>query len=139
MLMAKLKNIPSVGHTAHLGISPVDVDPVLGSITVSMTVAAGHLAPHSFAHGGALTALADTAAGWGAWISLADYSEGLKPFLTSELKVNFVGSAKEGDELLCQARIMHAGKRTQVWDADVTHADSGKRVALFRCTQMVLA
>ena len=30
------------------------------------------------------------------------------------------------------------GKTTQVWDAVVTHKESGKTIALFRCTQMVL-
>jgi acyl-coenzyme A thioesterase PaaI-like protein len=30
------------------------------------------------------------------------------------------------------------GRTTQVWDAAVTHRESGRTLALFRCTQMVL-
>ncbi|MDQ5888793.1 MAG: hypothetical protein QG667_2087, partial [Pseudomonadota bacterium] len=30
------------------------------------------------------------------------------------------------------------GRNTQVWDAEVKHKESGKVIALFRCTQMVL-
>ena len=33
---------------------------------------------------------------------------------------------------------VHAGRTTQVWDAVVTNADTGKTLALFRCTQSVL-
>jgi len=36
------------------------------------------------------------------------------------------------------AKPVHLGKTTQVWDAIVTHRDSGKTIALFRCTQMIL-
>jgi acyl-coenzyme A thioesterase PaaI-like protein len=36
------------------------------------------------------------------------------------------------------ARAAHLGKTTQVWDAVLTHRESGRTLALFRCTQMVL-
>jgi acyl-coenzyme A thioesterase PaaI-like protein len=32
----------------------------------------------------------------------------------------------------------HGGRTTQIWDAVVTDADGGKRLALFRCTQIIL-
>ena len=38
----------------------------------------------------------------------------------------------------CVARAQHLGRTTQLWDAVVSHADSGKTIALFRCTQLVL-
>ena len=40
--------------------------------------------------------------------------------------------------LACIARPAHMGRNTQVWDATVTHRETGKTIALFRCTQMVL-
>jgi acyl-coenzyme A thioesterase PaaI-like protein len=40
---------------------------------------------------------------------------------------------------LCTARAAHLGRTTQVWDAVVTHRETGKTLALFRCTQMLLA
>ena len=49
----------------------------------------------------------------------------------------FLGTATEGT-LTCRATMPHGGRTTQVWDATVTHEESGKTIALFRCTQMVL-
>jgi acyl-coenzyme A thioesterase PaaI-like protein len=39
--------------------------------------------------------------------------------------------------LLCEATAVHGGRHTQVWDAEVS-GGSGSRLALFRCTQMIL-
>jgi acyl-coenzyme A thioesterase PaaI-like protein len=36
------------------------------------------------------------------------------------------------------ASAVHLGRTTQVWDAVVTEQGSGKTIALFRCTQMIL-
>jgi 1,4-dihydroxy-2-naphthoyl-CoA hydrolase len=38
----------------------------------------------------------------------------------------------------CVATPAHLGKATQVWDSVVTDSQTGKVLALFRCTQMVL-
>ena len=54
-----------------------------------------------------------------------------------ELKSNFLGTTLDG-QVECVARATHLGKTTQVWDATLTHAQSGRTLALFRCTQMVL-
>jgi acyl-coenzyme A thioesterase PaaI-like protein len=37
-----------------------------------------------------------------------------------------------------RATPVHLGKTTQVWDAVVTHKETGRTIALFRCTQLVL-
>ena len=58
-------------------------------------------------------------------------------FTTIELKANYLGTARDGS-IVCEATLVHGGRSTQVWDAVVSDADSGKRIALFRCTQMVL-
>ena len=71
--------------------------------------------------------------GFGCVASLPD---GARGFTTIELKTNFVGTAREG-ELVCRGRMRHGGRTTQVWDASVEDA-SGKTLALFRCTQLLL-
>jgi uncharacterized protein (TIGR00369 family) len=58
-------------------------------------------------------------------------------FTTIELKSNHLGTAREGT-VDCVATPAHLGRTTQVWDAVVTHRESGRTIALFRCTQMVL-
>lgn len=62
---------------------------------------------------------------------------GANGFTTVELKSNHLGTALEGT-LDCVAKAAHLGRTTQVWDATVTHRETGKTLALFRCTQMVL-
>jgi 1,4-dihydroxy-2-naphthoyl-CoA hydrolase len=93
-----------------------------------------HQAPNGYLHAGAVVALADTACGYGCIMSLP---EGAANFTTAELKANFIGTAPKG-HLSCEARLVHGGRTTQVWDAEVKSEESGKTIALFRCTQIIL-
>ena len=93
-----------------------------------------HLAPNSFLHAASVIALADTACGYGCVISRP---EGAMNFTTIELKSNFLGTAREGG-VGVEANLVHGGRTTQVWDAVVTAEATGKTIALFRCTQMLL-
>lgn len=98
------------------------------------TIAKHHLAPNGYLHAAAIVALADTACGYGCMVSLP---EGGTSFTTAELKTNFIGTALEG-RLTCDARLVHGGRTTQVWDAEVKSEATGKTLALFRCTQIIL-
>ena len=104
-----------------------------GSATARLTVRPELLAPNGYLHAGTIVALADTVCGFGCVGSLP---EGAYGFTTIELKTNFLGTAREGT-LLCRGRLVHGGRTTQVWDATVEDA-SGKTIALFRCTQLLL-
>jgi uncharacterized protein (TIGR00369 family) len=92
------------------------------------------LAPNGYLHAGAVIAFADTLAGYGC---VAHLPEGARNFTTVELKTNFLGTATQG-RLQGEARAVHLGRTTQVWDALVTHAEERRKLALFRCTQLVL-
>lgn len=92
------------------------------------------LAPNGYLHAATVVALADTSCGYGCFVNLPEDAEG---FTTIELKTNFLGTAREGI-IECEAKLAHGGRTTQVWDATVTAAESGKTIALFRCTQMIL-
>ena len=92
------------------------------------------MAPNGFLHAASVIALADTSCGYGC---VAALPEGAKGFTTVELKANFLGTAREG-AILCRATPVHLGRTTQVWDAVVSNEASGAKIALFRCTQMVL-
>jgi len=104
-----------------------------GSATGRLDLRRELLAPNGYLHAGAVVALADTVCGFGCVASLP---EGAYGFTTIELKTNFLGTAREGT-LLCRGRLVHGGRTTQVWDAAVEDA-SGKTIALFRCTQLLL-
>jgi 1,4-dihydroxy-2-naphthoyl-CoA hydrolase len=105
-----------------------------GYVKGRFTVARHHMAPNGFLHAASVIALADSACGYGCVVSLP---EGAGGFTTIELKSNFLGTAREGG-VLCEAKMVHGGRQTQVWDAVVTAEATGKTIALFRCTQMVL-
>lgn len=106
-----------------------------GYLRSRVKVTKKHMAPNGFMHAASVIALLDSAAGYGCRISLPEGGVG---FTTIELKSNFLGTAREGDTVLCEARLSHGGRMTQVWDAVATHQETGKTIALFRCTQMVL-
>jgi len=105
-----------------------------GCVTMEYVIRPQYLAPNGFLHAASVIALADTSAGYA---TIAHLPAGATNFTTIELKSNFIGTATEGT-LRSEARAAHQGRTTQVWDATVTHVESGKTIALFRCTQMIL-
>ena len=94
-----------------------------------------HMAANGYLHAASVIALVDSACGYGCIASLPDGASG---FTTIELKANYLGTAKEGEMVACTARLAHGGRMTQVWDAEAVNETTGKTMALFRCTQMVL-
>jgi 1,4-dihydroxy-2-naphthoyl-CoA hydrolase len=105
-----------------------------GGLVAQFEVAAKHLAPNGFLHAGSVVTLADTACGYACFAHLP---EGAQNFTTIELKSNHLGTARDG-VVVATAKAVHLGRTTQVWDAVVTSQATGKTIALFRCTQMVL-
>ncbi|HEX5738116.1 MAG TPA: PaaI family thioesterase [Hydrogenophaga sp.] len=116
----------------HLGmvVTHVSKDEVRAELPVRPIT----MAPNGFLHAGSVVTLADTCSGYGCVANLPAQANG---FTTIELKSNHLGTAREGT-IECVARPAHLGRTTQVWDAVVTHRETGKTIALFRCTQMVL-
>jgi len=115
-----------------MGIEFLSLEP--GRLTSRLTVRPELLAPNGYLHAAVVIALADTTCGYGTFTNLPD---GAQNFTTIELKSNFLGTAREG-VIACTATRVHGGRTTQVWDANVTNKASGKTIALFRCTQLIL-
>lgn len=116
----------------HLGLVITAVTET--EVRAELPVRQHAMAPNGFLHAGTLVTLADTSCGCGCIANLPDGANG---FTTIELKSNHLGTAREGT-IECVATPAHLGKSTQVWDAVVRHRETGKTLALFRCTQMVL-
>ena len=115
-----------------LGIVVTDVSNT--EVRAEIEVKESHMAPNGFLHAGSVVTLADTSCGNGC---IANLPEGASGFTTIELKSNHLGTARDGT-IECVATPAHMGRTTQVWDAVVSHKQSGKTIALFRCTQMIL-
>ena len=116
----------------HLGIEFLAVEP--DEVRARMRVERRLCASNGFLHAGAVVSFADTCCGYATVRNLPEDAEG---FTTLELKSNFLGTTLEGDAL-CSATPVHKGRTTQVWDAVVRAEKTGKTIALFRCTQMIL-
>ncbi|HWY72994.1 MAG TPA: PaaI family thioesterase [Burkholderiaceae bacterium] len=121
-----------IGLPALLGLEVVGVAD--GDVQMRVSIEPRMLAPNGYLHAATVIALADTACGFACMAHLAD---GAENFTTIELKTNFLGTATAGS-LLARARPVHLGRTTQVWDATVSHVESGRAIAVFRCTQLVL-
>ena len=133
--MISLESLNKIGTgklPGHLGI--VITHASTAEIRAELAVNEILMAPNGFLHAGTVITLADTCCGYGC---IANLPAGASGFTTVELKSNHLSTALEGT-ILCSAKPAHLGRTTQVWDAVVTHRESGKTIALFRCTQLTL-
>ena len=133
--MITLEDLNRIGVGKLPGLLGILITQVSGSeVRAELAVSEMHMAPNGFLHAGTVVTLADTCAGYGC---VANLPAGATGFTTIELKSNHLSTAREGT-IEGSAKAVHLGKTTQVWDAIVTHRETGKTLALFRCTQMIL-
>lgn len=139
--MSKLRNDVSIDDLnqrgvdylpGFLGIEVLEIS--LETLRSRMPVKQLHIAPNDFLHAASVVALADTTCGYA---TIAHLPPGAASFTTVELKSNHLGTVRDG-AVACIATAQHLGRNTQVWDAVVCDEASGKKIALFRCTQMIL-
>jgi 1,4-dihydroxy-2-naphthoyl-CoA hydrolase len=129
-----LEQLQQIGAEGFPGLLGIEFEqPGEGSLRARLALEGKHMAPNGFLHAGTVVGLADSTCGYGCFLNLP---EGATGFTTVELKTNFLRSAREGT-IECEARLVHGGRTTQLWDATVTDPD-GRPMALFRCTQLVL-
>jgi uncharacterized protein (TIGR00369 family) len=115
-----------------LGIT-VDDDPdrISGRFTVTHTLIAGT----GYLWAPVVIALCDALCAFGV---SRHWPEGATSFTTVESKANFVSTAREGEVVVANAEPLHLGGATQVWDATATNETSGRAMAAYRCTQLLL-
>ena len=131
LTLAHLQEAGATGFPGLIGIEILEAGG--GRAHARLELGEQHQAPNGYLHAGAVVGFADTACGYGCILSLPDGATG---FTTIELKTNFLRSARTGT-LECEARLVHGGRTTQIWDASVTDPE-GRSMALFRCTQLIL-
>ena len=104
-----------------------------GRMSAELDVLPWMCAPNGFLHAASVILLADTCAGYA---TVAHLPAGAKNFTTIELKSNFLGTARDG-VIRAEGIADHLGRTTQVWSVTVA-VPGGRKIALFRCTQMIL-
>jgi 1,4-dihydroxy-2-naphthoyl-CoA hydrolase len=131
--VASLNDFIRDKHPGMVGIEVLScaADEVLGRLDVTEPLIAGT----GFLWAPVVVTLAD-------WLCACGTAEN-KPedagFTTVELKANFLRSVPAGGAIRGRAVPAHVGRTTQVWDVEVTEESSGRPIALFRCTQMILS
>jgi uncharacterized protein (TIGR00369 family) len=129
---AALREASTLTLPGHMGLELVEI--AQGRCRMRCGIQPFHLAPNGYLHAGAVITLADTTAGFGC---VGNFPEGASGFTTIEMKSNFLGTLLEGT-MSGEATLVHGGRTTQVWDVEVRDESSGKLLALFRCTQLIL-
>jgi uncharacterized protein (TIGR00369 family) len=126
-------NAANVGKLPeHLGLTVIEVGE--GRVVGRFTVRADLVSHTGYLLAGVGLTLADLLCAYG--VSTV-WPEGAKSFTTAEVKCNFIGTALEG-EVEVVAMLIHGGRTTQLWDAEIRSLASGRRMALFRATQIIL-
>lgn len=105
-----------------------------GNMELELEIEKKHLAINGYLHAGTIVTLADTSAGNGCMANLPVQATG---FTTIELKCNLISTLRSG-KIICKSKCIHAGRTTQVWESKVMNVATGKLLATFSCTQLVL-
>jgi acyl-coenzyme A thioesterase PaaI-like protein len=115
----------------QLGLEWLEARP--GFVKGRFEVKPHHLAPNTFLQAASVIALADSACGYGCIISRP---EGALNFTTIELKSNFLGATRDGG-VSVEASLVQWSHHPSLGRRRRSEA-TGKTIALFRCTQMLL-
>jgi uncharacterized protein (TIGR00369 family) len=121
------------GLMSTLGATLGDLSP--GRVVIEIRPHPAISQQHGFIHAGAISAIADTAAGYAA-LSLMPEGRGV---LTTEFKINLVAPAV-GDRVIARGRVVKAGRTLTLTQTEV-FAESGgeeKLVALLTATMMTI-
>lgn len=116
---------------ATLGCMLLRISP--GEVDIALPVAGHILQQHGFVHGGAVSCLADSAAGFASLTGMPATAG----VLTVEFKINLVAPAK-GDRLVARGRVLRPGRTLTLAQAEVFAEDgsAARMVAYLTATMM---
>ncbi|MET4101308.1 uncharacterized protein (TIGR00369 family) [Roseovarius sp. MBR-78] len=119
---------------ATLGARLVEV--ASGRVRIEAPILPGSRQQHGFAHAALSFAIGDSAAGYAALSVMPEGHE----VLTTEMKIHLLAPAK-GDLLVATGRVIRAGRRLVIVQADVHALEGGREshVALLTGTMIPLA
>ena len=91
--------------------------------------------PAGLLHGGASAALIESIGSMGS-VLLIDIEKEVPVGL--EINANHINGVRDGF-VVATGKVVHAGRRTHVWQVDVHHEETGKLVCTGRLTVMIVA
>lgn len=120
----------NMGEHIGFGFLEVGADYLRGSLPVDYRTTQ----PFGILHGGASCVLSETLGSVAAWMTInpKQYrAVGL------EINANHIRAVTEG-RVIGHCSPLHVGRRTQVWQTDITEEATGKRVAISRLTVAII-
>ncbi|MCC6598408.1 MAG: hotdog fold thioesterase [Alphaproteobacteria bacterium] len=127
-----LEGLRNANMGVHIGLSLCDLGPDF--IKGRMPVDKRTTQPFGILHGGASCVLSETLGSVAAWMTIDPdkyRAVGL------EINCNHIRAVTEGHVIgVCSP--LHVGRRTQVWQTDITEEATGKRVAISRLTVAII-
>ncbi len=127
-----LEGLRNANMGEHIGIhfTEVGADFLKGSMPVDNRTTQ----PFGILHGGASCVLSETLGSVAGWMTIDPdkyRAVGL------ELNINHIRAVTQGS-VIGTCTPLHVGRRTQVWQTDITEEATGKRVAISRLTLAII-
>ena len=121
------------GLMSTLGATLGDIS--RGSVEISLSPSPAISQQHGFVHAGAISAVADTAAGYAALSTMAPG----RGVLTTEFKINLLAPAV-GDRFIARGKVLKAGKTLTLAQAEVFAEKDGalRLIAFLTATLMAI-
>jgi 1,4-dihydroxy-2-naphthoyl-CoA hydrolase len=127
-----LKTFRSANMGMHIGFefTEVGADFLKGRLPVDHRTTQ----PFGILHGGASCVLSESLGSVAAWMTI---DPDLSRAVGIEINCNHIRAVTEGS-VIGTCTPLHVGKRTQVWQTDITEEATGKRVAISRLTVAII-
>lgn len=127
-----LEGLRNANMGQHIGFEFMEVgdDFLSGKIPVDYRTTQ----PFGILHGGASCVLSETLGSVAAWMTI---DPTLYRAVGVEINCNHIRAVTEG-HVIGHCAPLHVGKRTQVWQTDITEEATGKRVAISRLTVAII-
>lgn len=127
-----LEGLRNANMGEHLGISFTEIGD--NFLCARMPVDARTTQPFGILHGGASCVLSETLGSVAAWMTIdPDHNRAVG----LEINANHIRAVTQGF-VIGRCSPMHVGKRTQVWQTDITEEETGKRVCISRLTVAII-
>lgn len=130
--LEQLQQMRNANMTAHLGFEFVE----LGSDFIKARLPVDHRTtqPFGILHGGASCVLSESLGSVAAWMTI---DPDLYRAVGIEINANHIRAVTQG-HVIGTCAPLHIGKRTQVWQTDISEEATGKRVAISRLTVAII-
>lgn len=127
-----LQSMRSANMGEHLGLQMLEIgdDFLKGSMPVDHRTTQ----PFGILHGGASCVLSETLGSVAAWMTINPETHRA---VGLEINANHIRAVTQGNVIgVCTP--LHTGRRTQVWQTDITEEETGKRVCISRLTVAII-